>query len=238
MSNSKQDNENSRILTIRIPESLKAKLQYIANERNMKISEIAKRYLYLSEVFIITDGYSKIDSDGQNLILYPDKLINEVFNLIARIPSKDRFTARIELGDKLGGYINSITYNMGIHKNNYYSIFKLIEKLGWFKLSYKKVSEDTSIILIPKTYGEKSLIYSMVHRIVKRVKYPDEWTEELINHVIPHPEGKLNRDQNRENEEFERQYEQYIKKTLEPDLEQEKLDHYYFESLKIQTPEF
>jgi len=210
----------------------------LANERHMKISEVAKRYLYLSDIFSITDQYTKIDSDGSNLILYPDKLINEVFNLISRIPSKDRFRTRLELGDSLGGYINNMTYNMGIHKNDYYSIFKLIEKLGWFKIAYKKVSEDTSIILIPKAYVGKSLVYSLVYRIITRKKFPDEWTEDLINHSVPHKQSKLGRDQNRENEEFERLYELFVHKPLEPDLEQEKLDHYYFEELKIQSSNY
>lgn len=232
------EKENSSILTIRIPDSLKKRLHYLASERHMKVSEVAKRYLYLSDIFSITDQYAKIDSDGQNLILYPDKLINEVFNLMARIPSKERFRTRLELGDRLGNYVNSITYNRGIHKNDYYSIFKLIEKLGWFKLSYKRVSDDISIILIPKAYGEKSLVYSLVYRIITRKKFPDEWTEELINHTLPHTQSKLNRDQNRENEDFERIYDQFVHKPLEPDLEQEKLDHYYFEELKVQSPDF
>jgi len=234
---SKLEKENSSILTIRVPDSLKKRLQYLANERHIKISEVAKRYLYLSDIFSITDQYTKIDSDGSNLILYPDKLINEVFNLITRIPAKDRFRTRLELGDNLGGYINNMTYNMGIHQNDYYSIFKLIEKLGWFKCAYRKVSNDTSIILIPKAYGEKSLVYSMIYRIIKRKKFPDEWTTDLINHKPPHPQAK-GRDQNRENEEFERNYQQFVHKPLEPDLEQEKLDHFYFEELKIQTPDF
>jgi hypothetical protein len=205
----------------------------------MKVSEVAKRYLYLSDIFTITDEYSKIDSDGQNLIMYPDKLINEVFNLMARIPSKDRFKARLDLGDQLGVYINSITYNMGIHQNDYYSIFKfIIGRLGWFKISYKKVTDTTSIILIPKEFGEKSLVYSMIYRIVTRKKYPDEWTEDLINHNKPHKGSKLSRDQNKENEEFDRDYEQYVFKPLEPDLEQQKLGHYYFNILAIKTPSF
>ena len=124
---------------------------------------------------------------------------------------------------------------MGIHKNDYYSIFKLIEKLGWFKIAYKKVSEDTSIILIPKDYGEKSLVYSLVYRIVTRRKFPDEWTEELINHSLPFPQSKPSRNERDANEEFEKLYEQYVYKPLEPDLEQKKLDHYYFEELKIQS---
>ncbi len=127
---------------------------------------------------------------------------------------------------------------MGIHQNDYYSIFKLIEKLGWFKIAYKKVSEDTSIILIPKAYGEKSLVYSLAYRIITRKKFPDEWTEELINHSLPHTQPKLSRDQGRENEEFERLYEQFVYKPLEPDLEQGILDHYYFNILAIQTPTF
>ncbi len=193
------ENENTSVLTIRIPESLKKRLQYIAHERHMKVSEVAKRYLYLSDIFTITDKFTKIDYDNQNLIMYPDKLIDEVFNLIARIPAKDRFRARLELGEKLGGYINNISNNMGIHRDDYYSIFKLIEKLGWFKLGYKRISEDTSLILIPKSFGEKSLVYSMIYRIITHKNCPNEWTEDLINHNLPHTQSKLNRDQTREN---------------------------------------
>jgi len=210
----------------------------LANERHMKISEVAKRYLYLSDIFSITDQYTKIDSEGSNLILYPEKMIKGIFNLISQIPSKDRFRTRLELGDNLGGYLNNITYIVGIHKNDYYSIFKLIEKLGWFKIAYKKVSEDTSIILIPKAYGEKPLVYSLVYRIVTRKKFPDEWTDDLINHVLPFTGLKISRTEKDANVEFEKTYQQFVYKPLEPDLEQEKLDHYYFEELKIQSHEF
>ncbi len=79
---SKLESENSSILTIRVPDSLKKRLQYLANERHMKVSDVAKRFLYLSDIFSITDNYTKIDSEGSNLILYPEKMINAVFNLI------------------------------------------------------------------------------------------------------------------------------------------------------------
>ncbi|MBN2157342.1 MAG: hypothetical protein JW776_14955 [Candidatus Lokiarchaeota archaeon] len=224
--------DKTKVLTVRIPVKLMERLEKIAQQLDTKKSEIAKRYLNLSEIFILTDNESKIDSDGQNLIFYPEKLINEVFNLIARIPIKDRFRTRLELGDKLGNYINSITYNMGIKENDYYSIFKLIiEKLGWFKITYKKDSEKNSIILIPKEFGEKSLVYAMIYRIVTRRQYPNEWTEELVNHEIPYPEPK-GKDQNRSNNEFEDNYKKYIDDPLKVDLEQEKLDKYYFGVLK------
>ena len=240
---SKLEKENTSILTIRVPDLLKTRLQYLASERHMKVSEVAKRYLFLSDVFTITGEYAKIDSDNQNLILYPDKLIEEVFNLINKIPSKDRFKTRLELGDQLGGYINNIRVNVGLHKNDYYAIFKqIIGKLGWFKIAFRSVTPSSSLILIPKDfpkdYGDKSLVYSMIYRIVTGKKYPDEWTEDLLNERMPHTGSKLNRDQTRENEEFERKYNQYVFKPLEPDLEQQKLDHYYFNVLVVQNPTF
>ena len=218
----------------------------------MKVSEIAKRYLYLSDIFTVNDEYSKIDSDGQNLILYPDKLITEVFNLISKIPSRDRFRTRLELGDRLGNYINSITYNIGIDGKDYYSIFKLIEKLGWFKIAIRmekynstKVENEQddkkvrNIILIPKDFREKALVYSFVYRIIEHKQYPEhEWTEDLLDYKIPHSQDKLSRDQTRENREFEERYSRSIRKSLNPDLQaSNRLNHYYFRKLYYETPD-
>jgi hypothetical protein len=227
------ENKETKVLTLRIPQSLDTRLSQIAKERAVTKTEIVKRYLKLSEIFQIDDKFTKIDSDNQPLILYPSKLIDEVFNLISRISSKDRFDTRLDLGDKLGNYINTIIYNMSIDENDYYSIFKLIEKLGWFKIAYRKVSDESSIILIPKNFGEKSLVYAMVYRIVKHMKHPNEWTEELIDHNMPFKQDKLSRTERDTNDAFEKLYDKHIKKPLEPDLEQEKRDHYYFGALRI-----
>lgn len=232
------EKEETDVLTLRIPKSLSLQLTKIAKERAVTKTEIVKRYLKLSEIFQINDKYGKIDAEDSHLILYPEKVIKGVLNLVNSIPENDQFKTRLDLGDDLGSYINNITYIRGIHQNDYYSIFKLIEKLGWFTISYRRITDQSSIILIPQSYGKKPLVYSMVYRIVTRKKYPDQWTEQLINHELPHTGEKIRGTLKEENEEFERNYKKYVLKPLEPDLEQEKLDHYYFNILAIQTPTF
>ncbi|MHA1869907.1 MAG: hypothetical protein ACTSU2_11250 [Promethearchaeota archaeon] len=227
--NTQNNSNKSLILTLRIPSELKDRILKISQRLNIKLSKAAQNYLELSDFLIIRGDRSIIGYDNDNITLFPSSIITEFFRILnTDINSANRFQIWLELGDKLGIYLNNIFLLLEIPPNDFLKMFEIIQNLGWFKY---QVIDNT--IVIPKTFGSKPLIYSMVYRIVTKLKHPPNWTPELLDLKYPYNKNTSDKKEKQINREFESNYEN-IRNTIDPDLEKENiLNFYFFRKLKI-----
>ncbi|MHA1727119.1 MAG: hypothetical protein ACTSWY_00110 [Promethearchaeota archaeon] len=220
--NAKQD---TKVLTLRISAELKDRITRVKEKMNSKLSRVSENYLNLSKIMIVRSDSTKIGWDNIGLCIFPESIVQKLFNILKTEEINDeinKFKIWANLGDEFGKYLNDIFSLRDIKEDDYEEMFDFIKLLGWFSYQKMKYREDM-IIVIPKSFGNKTMIYSMIYRILTKSRYPDDWDFDLLDAD--------------EKQEKEKKYKS-IKEILDPDIKKQKsMSFYYFKKLRIKSKE-
>lgn len=213
-------NEDTSVLTIRIPKSLKDNIDGIKNRMNSKLSRVVQNYLKLSEIMIVREDNTKFGIDNDGLCIFPESLIKYIFDILKEnITSTENFQMSAKLGDEMGKYLNNIFSLKDIDDSDYVTMFEIIKNFGWF--NYTISAGSPSYILIPKSFGTKPMVYALVYRILTKTRFPPEWDSALLD--TPEKGERKDRYKNIKDE-----LSPYIKK-------QNAMNFYFFRKLKISS---
>lgn len=147
--NKKEKSRNSAVLTIRIDNSLDEIFNQIGEEKRLPKSTIIRDYLEMARYFAI--NRKSIRSINENDLIILKR--NFFFSLLEGMDELHQ----IELGSRLGHYINDVARIQGKLEDVEYKL-DLCEKHGFFQ----KFLDAENYILVSKKFGPKRFVEAFV----------------------------------------------------------------------------
>jgi len=161
-----QDSKYSTdVITIRIDKKLNSHLDKMKERLGLSKADLIRNYLELSQYIIKQKNILKSLNDRDFIIVKK--------SLLRKIVEKLEESEQLELGDKLGRFINDIARINGKLDDSDYKL-ELCDNLGFFP----KFIDEEDFLLISKKFGPKKFVEAFLWRLLNQKELNPDYTEE------------------------------------------------------------
>jgi hypothetical protein len=161
---SKELKSNTTVITIRINKTLKNHLDKMKSRFGLSKADIIRNYLEMSRYFVKQKSSIKSLND-RDLIIIKRSFLR---NLLEECDEVEQ----INLGNKLGRFINDISRIEGYLNDTNYTL-NLCESLGFFP----KLIDNDKYVLITKEFGPIKFVEAFILQIMKQKDYNPRYVE-------------------------------------------------------------
>ena len=159
--------DSTSVITVRIDKELNNNLDKVRRKLGISKAELIRNYLEMSK-YIIKQKSSIKSLNRRDFIIIKKSFLRKL------IEDKEE-EEQIELGDKLGRFINDIATINGKEDDLDYKL-SLCDNLGFFP----KDVDDEGYILISKKFGSRKFVESFIWKIFNQSNFNTNWTASKI----------------------------------------------------------
>lgn len=168
MSQINKSNQTINVITIRIDHDLSNHLDEMKRRLGMSKADLVRNYLDLSRYIIKQKSVIK-SLNNRDFIVIKRTYLRKIIETLDEVD-------QIQLGDKLGRFINDLARIVGDVENINYKL-DICENLGFFP----KFVDNNNYVLITKKFGPTKFVEAFVLRLFKQKEYNSKYIDDQIN---------------------------------------------------------
>lgn len=163
----RKSKDSTVVITVRIDEDLNDNIEEIREKLGISKASFIRKYLEMSK-YIIKKNNSIQSLNKRDLIIVKRSYLRKLIEGVTE-------SEQIELGDKIGRFINDIAITNGKIDDIDYKL-DLCDKLGFFP---REVDHERYVNILKK-FGPKKFVEAFIWRLFKQDEFNSRYTEEEL----------------------------------------------------------